>query len=320
MVPLPLHAQRIGAETVVRRHLLSWRGGYGVGLVIGGVGYAVIAKDGPVVHPHHGLQVRHTPQTAEVLLQDGPPLLHLSVLVGYVDEGSLVNGVGHTVDILLHQHLLLVGAEDVLGAENSLSAGPSAIGGIDIVIVANLIEVTTLQAALVADDLLFLNEVEVLVKLAHENVADAAGYVYLAVIEQHARIVVSSRQLDLLPFAFGVGGRQQELPCVVAVDKDIELAVVVFHRAGPHALCIGVLAILQVVFVFHRQLLQRLCTVLPVQQVFRLHDGSSREVDHRRADHVIGVSDADDVRVGEVGKDNRVFVRSVASVTQRLYS
>ena len=88
----------------------------------------------------------------------------------------------------------------------------------------------------------------------------------------------------------------------------------VLHRAGPHAGGVGVLAVLQVVAVLVGQLQQRLCAVLPVDQILGLNDGCSGEVVHRRRHHIIGVINANHVGIGEVGEDDGVAVLARAQV------
>ena len=244
MVPLPLLPERIAAEVVVGRQLVTGHGLSGGRLVVSGIRHAFVAHDGPVVGPLHGLQVRHTAHTTEVFLKDCPPFA-----CGCVDERALVHGVRFAVDCLLHEHLFLVRTEDVLRAEHRLTAGPAAIGGIDIIVVANLVEVATLEARLVAYDALFTNEIEVLVELAHLNIADAAGHIDLAVVEEHAGVVVDARELAFLPATLGISGREEPSARVVAVDEEVELPVVILHRAGPHAGGVSILVVHEVVAV-----------------------------------------------------------------------
>ena len=315
MVPLPLHAERIGAEDIGGGQALHAIVANGLGLghlaVEALVGRAVVADDRPVVDPLHGLQVGHAAKCTQVFLHDGPPLA-LSIL----NEGTLVNGVWHVVIGFLHHHLLLVGAEDVLRAEDGLSAGPAAVGGIDVIVVAYLVEVAALQSVTVGDDSLVALEVEVLVKLADGYVANAAGHVDLAVVEEHARVVVATRQLLHLPLALWIGGRQQPALQVPAVDgqllvnQDVELAVVVLHGAGPHARTVGIGRAVQVVGHLVGKLLQRVCAVLPVHHVLRLQDGGAGEVVHRRRHHIIGIAHANDIRVGEVGPHDGILIRA----------
>ena len=101
-----------------------------------------------------------------------------------------------------------------------------------------------LQTVDIADNVLLTDEVEVLVELTHLNIGNATGDVDLAIIEKHTGVVVDARQLLLLPFALWVGSRKQPAAGVVAIDEQVELAVVVLHRAGPHTLAVSILAVL----------------------------------------------------------------------------
>ena len=285
MVPLPLLAEGIGAEHIGGGQSLHAVVAHGLGFAYLAVETlvrrAVVADHGPVVDPLDGLQVGHASECAQVFLHDGPPLA-LRVL----DEGALVNGVGHVVIGFLDHHLLLVGAEDVLRAEYSLSAGPSAVGGVDVVVVAYLVEVAAFQSVAVGDDGLVTLEVELLVEFADGDVANAAGHVDLAVVEEHARVVVAACQLLHLPLALGIGGGEQpslQVPAVdghFLVDKDVELAVVVLHGACPHARAVGIGRAVEVVGHLVGELLQGVRAVLPVDHILRLEDGGTGEVVH----------------------------------------
>ena len=157
------------------------------------------------------------------------------------------------------------------------------------------------QPVLVLDDILFAYEVEVLVEFAHLDVADTASHIHLSIVEQHAGIVVDAREALLLPFPFRIACRQQPAAGIVAVDEQIELSVVIFHRTSPHAARIGIGAWCEVVVVGRRELRQRLCTVFPVHEVLRLQNRRAGEVVHRGRYHVVGVAHTDDIRIGEVG-------------------
>ena len=187
MIPLPLHTERVGAEVVVRGHSGTRHNDSGVGLVVCGVRNALVAYYGPILLPLYRLEIWHTSETAEIFLHDGPPLARWGV-----KECALVNGVWLVVNDFLHEHLFLIGAEDVLGAEYSLTAGPASIGSIYIIVFADLVEVAAFQSVLVANHVLLLDEVEVSIKLAHLDVADAAGYIHLTIIEEHSRVVVDA--------------------------------------------------------------------------------------------------------------------------------
>ena len=92
-----------------------------------------------------------------------------------------------------------------------------------------------LQTVNIADNVLLTDEVEVLVELTHLDIGNATGDVDLAIIEKHTGVVVDARQLLLLPFALWIGCRQQPATGIIAVDQQVELAIVVLHRTGPHA-------------------------------------------------------------------------------------
>ena len=120
-----------------------------------------------------------------------------------------MDGVGLAVVPLLNEHSLLVRAKDILRAEDCLPAWPAAISGIDIVVVAYPIEVAALEPAAFANhDLLLAKKVEVLVKLTHLEMIDAADDIDFAAVEEHARVVVVARESLHGPFALGVCRRE----------------------------------------------------------------------------------------------------------------
>ena len=166
----------------------------------------------------------------------------------------------------------------------------------------------TLEARLVAYDALLAYEIEVLVELAHLNIADAAGHIDLAVVEEHAGVVVDARELAFLPAPPGISGREEPSARVVAVDEEVELTVVILHRASPHAGGVSVLVVHEVVAVGRGELCERLSAVVPVDQVGALEDCGSREMVHGCRYHVIGIAHAYDIGVGEVGEDDGILV------------
>ena len=311
MVPLPLHTQRIVAETVICRKDADRISRPNIRFCVGGIGLAVVTNYWPVVFPHYWLQVWHTPQSALVFLHDGPPL----TAIGRIHKGTLVYGVNLPINIFFYEHLLLIGTEDVFRTEDCLSGWPSSIGGIDIVVITNLVEVTTFQSAFVLNDILLLDEVEVLVEFTHLDVSDTTCYVYLSVIEEHARVIVSTRYGFHLPFAFRVTGREHECTGIVAVQQDVELTIMILHRTSPHAPCIGILAIDERIVLLVGKLCEWLRTILPVHKIFRLHDGGTRQQVHRGTDHIISITNAYYIGVGEVGKDNWILITPISHVT-----
>ena len=66
-----------------------------------------------------------------------------------------MDGVHLTIDGFLHQHLLLVGAKRIGRTESNLTTGPATVCGIDIIVVAMLIEMTAFETGIITyhDDL-----------------------------------------------------------------------------------------------------------------------------------------------------------------------
>ena len=153
---------------------------------------------------------------------------------------------------VIEHFFLLIGAKDVLGAEAPLRAWPCAAHGIDIVIVAYLVEVAALQAFKATVYRHFLHLLEVLVQLHHLQVAVAAGHVNRTVlVHEHARVIVSLTQTGHLPLSLGVGGGEQVAAAIVtiaeSVEHDVELSVLVEQAVGPVSLGVDVLVALQVI-------------------------------------------------------------------------
>ena len=215
------------------------------------------------------------------------------------------------VVMLLDEHLLLERPERTLRTEGCLSARETSVGSINVVVIAYLIDVAALESgALTNDDFFLLNEVEVGIEFAHRDVAVAARDIDLVAVEKHARVVVVARESLHIPFALGICCREQPGPVVVAIDEKPEPSVVVLHRRSPHAFCVSVLTIAEVVAVIVKQSLQRQGTVLPIDEILALDNGGSGEELHCCADHVVGRTDANDVGVGEVGANDGIDVMS----------
>ena len=262
VVPLPLLAEGIVAKDICGGQTLDGDVTLAMRFRVRVIGHAVVAHNGPVVSPPHGLQVRESSQTAEVLLHDGPPLA-----LGVFDEGALMNGVGFAVDELLHEHFFFVFSEDIFRAEYDLTAGPASVGGVDIIIVAFLIEMASLESSAAFYDGLLLLEIEVLVEFANFDFINATCNIHLAVVEEHTGVVVPAREFLLLPRTLRIRGRQQPATCIVAIDENIELAVVILHRASPHTCSISVLVVQQVITVVVSQLGEGVGAIFPVDHI-----------------------------------------------------
>ena len=96
---------------------------------------------------------------------------------------------------------------------------------------------------------------------------DTAGDIDLSIIEKHAWVIVVMCQTLHRPFALGVGSREQPCAAVVAINQDIELTVMIFHRASPHTPRVEVLTITQVIPVVVKQFFQRVSTIFPVHHI-----------------------------------------------------
>ena len=90
-----------------------------------------------------------------------------------------------------------------------MSAWPASVGGVDVIVVANLVEVAAFETIVVGNDFLLFLEVKILVELADGYVAYALSDINLTIVEEHARVVVAAREFLDIPLALGVGGCEQ---------------------------------------------------------------------------------------------------------------
>ena len=144
---------------------------------------------------------------------------------------------------------------------------------------------------------------------------DTAGDIDLSIIEKHAWVIVVMCQTLHCPFALGVGSREQPCAAVVTINQDIELTVMIFHRASPHTLRVEVLTFAQVIPVVIEQFLQWVSTIFPVHHILRLQDGSAREMNHRGRYHIIGVAHTNHIGIGNICPHHRVGISAVAIVS-----
>src|SRR5947209_15761598 len=92
--------------------------------------------------------------------------------------------------------------------------------------------------------------------------------------------------------------------------EDVERAVVITNRRGPDAA-----AVLRLIEHIIRWLaLEDVADDRPVDQVFRAQNRQTRRGVETRSDQVIIIADANGVRIGIIGVDDRVFIRAVAVV------
>jgi len=145
-------------------------------------------------------------------------------------------GIGLPVDGLLYEHLLLIRSGDVLGAEYGLPRRPSAIRGIDVIIIPYFIKVAAFQSGLVPQHCGRLLEFQILVQFTDVDVTDAAGHIHLITFKKQPRVIITPFQFLHLPCSFRVVGRKHVTSCVIAIDKQIKLAFVGCQCCGPHPL------------------------------------------------------------------------------------
>ena len=327
VVPSPLHTQGEIREGIVRRQVGNGMTLPHIRLLVelgrrGGVAHvpAILAEGGPsVLTPGDGFEVRHAAYGSGILEEHRPPLARLGF-----HEGTLVDmlsGKDTAVGIVvrLGLHTLLVLTHGSLRTEDGLATLSTSVGGIDVVVVADVVHVASLQTAVgTGDDLRAAYLLQRLgIELVDPNVIDTTGYVEVAValltvVEEPAGIVVVLVHVLHVPLALGVDSRQQDvlafvLPVLAVGDEvDIELAIMIVQGGGPLSLGIVVLTVQQVVVVIVVDLLQGIGTVLPVHEVLTLEQRAAREDVEGGADHIVGVTHADDIGVGEVTVEDGV--------------
>ena len=149
MVPLPLLAQSGGDKGVVRGKVgLRISGSHirlAVWLAVFAHVDAVVSDDGPTVLPYHGLKVRDASDGAIVLEENCPPFSGLGL-----DKRALMD----TLSLEHAAFVLLVRTHRLLRAENGLRTLGTTVGGIDVIVVADVVHVGTFATVAHRDDTL----------------------------------------------------------------------------------------------------------------------------------------------------------------------
>ena len=219
------------------------------------------------------------------------------------------------MDMLFLEHtpfMLFVRTERRSGTENGLAAFRAAVSGINIIVVTDVVEMAALATVPHGDDFFRAHGLEILVQLRHADFVYAMSDIRVFAIEEQARVIVEAFHLLHLPLAFRVGGGQQEAAAILHLfvveshEMQVELAVAVTQAGCPLPSGIMVPPVRKVIGIRVGNLLQRVGTIFPVHQVFRLQDGRAGEEIHGRSHQIIGIIHADYVRVREVGVDNRI--------------
>ena len=320
VVPLPLHAEFISIETIVgwqvssRVFLAHVR--FLIRLAILAHIDAILTDNRPSVFPYHRLQIWDTTDCTGILEEDGPPLTCLRFY-----QSTLM-------DVLLFEEsalMFLIRTERILRTEDGLAAiVTSSIGGIDIIIITNMIHVTALQTSvwLVDDLLIAADSIEVFIQFRHTDVIDASHNksTTSSLIKQESRVVVETIYLLHLPLPLRVGSGQEEVSTIgklVVIERnevEIELTLVIFEAWCPLTLGILIVTILEIERLGVGNLLKRIGTILPIHQVMRLENGSTRKVEHRGRYIIIGIAHTDDVRIRKISIDDRIGIGTVTIV------
>ena len=129
------------------------------------------------------------------------------------------------------------------------------------------------------------------------------------VIKKQGGIVKESAHLQPLPWPGGVFGLvQQRFAGVVAGKRQIKDPVAETQGRRPHALPVDLLPALQAVGRAVLQPVEDMAYKLPVDQIPGAENVPAGHEVHGGAGHVVGVSHPDDVRVREVGVDDRIGI------------
>ena len=143
------------------------------------------------------------------------------------------------------------------------------------------------------------------------------------VVEEQGAVVVDPFDILFRPGAFDILRREQKgFRPLVGDESHIEAAGVIPERRGPHAVAVDRLSAFQDLA---RGVLQEVIDIgadLPVDQVVRPKDHGARKEVHGRADHVVGVSDTDYIRIRIIhtGQGIEAFLHTIASAGHILKS
>ena len=145
----------------------------------------------------------------------------------------------------------------------------------------------------------FLRAAEVFPQFGQADVPVAVNDVYPAVIiEQQGGIMVDPLNIRLFPGPLDAVRREKEgFRPLMGDENRIEPAVMIPEGRCPHAVTISRLFVFQD---FTRGMLQGFIQVradFPPDQVMGFQDDRAGKEMHGRTDHVIGIADADDVRI-----------------------
>ena len=262
VIPAPLKSQVVVAEVVVRGQCFCCCCAVADARL--SVNFALVVIDlyrRPSILPTNGQQIGHAAVRSFVGKKHRPPFAALCL-----DERSLMD-----VSVV-EQELLFVGAENILRAEHSLVGGESAVCGVYIIVVANLVQAAALEAALYAVfcNLFILYSLEILVYFGDTYVVYSVSNVCIVAIEKKAAIIESALQLLLFPWPFNVVAREQKASVIEGVEKYVEFAFIVLQRRGPLSAAVSVLAIFEVVGLAVLDCFERIAAILPIYKVFRL--------------------------------------------------
>ncbi len=278
-----------------------------------------LAHERPAVGvPRHGLQVQNPAEDAAILEVQEPVRA-----VRGLDPGALMRAV-HRGRSLLEHDPLLIRAEGVPGAEGRLPPGRHAARRReDPVPAVALVELGSLERDVAGQRVAVDHRAsgarsvgEVRFHGDHgEGVLAARATRCPAVHEIGVAVVIPQRAGidDAEPGEQGTGfaprsgrvlSRDHHDPLVDPGVDDVERALMPPDRRGPHA---GAVA-RQAVPLERGECGERMREMRPVHEVVGDQHWQPWRTIEARADHVVPIPDADRVRIGEVGIDDRVAV------------
>ena len=94
----------------------------------------------------------------------------------------------------------------------------------------------------------------------------------------------------------------------------------ILKRCCPLSATVTILTIFKIITIRCLYPLQRIAAILPVHQIIRFQNGSSRKNEHSSGYHVVHITYTDYIRIREITEDDGIGICSIPIITMRLIS